>query len=74
MTFWGIIIIRESKDAFNAVKNLIEQYSFLNDVAIDIVNCSLFSLNSKKKAFYKKEEKILKNKIISLNELTCKIK
>ncbi|MDN5069874.1 hypothetical protein O8C76_02380 [Aliarcobacter butzleri] len=69
-----ITIIRESKNTFDAVKNLIEQYSFSNDVAIDIVNCSLFSLNSKKKAFYEKEEKTLKNKIISLNELTCKIK
>ena len=69
-----ITIIRESKNTFDALKNLMEQYSFSKDVAIDVVNCSLFSLNSKKKAFYEKEEKILKDKIISIEKLILKIK
>ena len=69
-----ITIIRESKNTFDALKNLMEQYSFSKDVAIDVVNCSLFSLNSKKKAFYEKEEKILKDKIISIEKLIIKIK
>lgn len=69
-----ITIIRESKDTFFAAQNLMEKYSFSNDVALDIVNCSLLSLNKDKKAFYKNEEKILVNKIMSINELNNRSK
>lgn len=69
-----ITIISESKDTFAAAQNLMEKYSLSNDVALDIMNCSLLSLNKERKALYKKEEKILKNKIISVNELINRIK
>ena len=69
-----ITIISESKDTFAAAQNLMEKYSLSNDVALDIMNCSLLSLNKERKALYKKEEKILKNKIMSINELINKIK
>lgn len=67
-----ITIIREAKDTFVAVQNLMEKYSFSNDVALHIVNCSLLSLNKEKKGFYENEEKILKNKITSLKKLISK--
>jgi DNA gyrase/topoisomerase IV subunit A len=67
-------IISESKDTFAAAQNLMEKYSLSNDVALDIMNCSLLSLNKEKKALCKKEEKILKNKIMSINELINRIK
>ena len=69
-----ITIIRESKDTFFAAQNLMEKYSFSNDVALDIVNCSLLSLNKDKKCFYENEEKILVNKIMSINELNNRSK
>src|SRR5574344_1221054 len=69
-----ITIISESKDTFAAAQNLMEKYSLSNDVALDIMNCSLLSLNKEKKALYKKEEKIIKNKIMSINELINRIK
>ena len=69
-----ITIISESKDTFAAAQNLMEKYSLSNDVALDIMNCSLLSLNKEKKALCKKEEKILKNKIMSINELINRIK
>jgi hypothetical protein len=69
-----ITIIREAKDTFEAAQNLMEKYSFSNDVALDIANCSLLSLNKEKKAFYENEEKILINKIMSINELNNRSK
>ena len=69
-----ITIISESKDTFAAAQNLMEKYSLSNDVALDIMNCSLLSLNKERKALCKKEEKILKNKIMSINELINRIK
>jgi hypothetical protein len=51
-----------------------EKYSLSNDVALDIMNCSLLSLNKEKKALCKNEEKILINKIMSINELNNRSK
>ena len=62
----------------NEIKTCINEFAKNNGISLkvvlDIMNCSLLSLNKERKTLYKKEEKILKNKIISVNELINRIK
>ena len=62
----------------NVIKTCINEFAKSNGISLkvllDIMNCSLLSLNKEKKALCKKEEKILKNKIMSINELINRIK
>ena len=62
----------------NEIKTCINEFAKNNGISLkvvlDIMNCSLLSLNKERKALCKKEEKIIKNKIISVNELINRIK
>ena len=62
----------------NEIKTCINEFAKNNGISLkvvlDIMNCSLLSLNKEKKAFYKNEEKILVNKIMSINELNNRSK